>query len=276
MTNISISYSSLMDDAKRHLSVLGKRIYSNGGVNMFSDITVSTAEDQILRLYMSTAADNVRSALSPILSPSADTSTNFIFTVSNDRAPQDYQGRLTTMISSYMVLFTVGEYLAMAHPDIAAKYTTDHTGAMRSLVFYAYQKVSPQPSEKSYSDVTGTVTPDGEGTWNLVKTYTASHDTSEDGIGRLPHMDGYMAFVLQTYLSGTYRLRYSGNTDTFCYTLGYPDGGGGYNYSLDAVVTSLDIISEKLISSDDQYVVFVWPFEQKPGINTLQVYKKEE
>ena len=152
---MTLTVSTLIAAIKRHLSVIGKRLYSKDGKNMFSDITLSSAEDtQILTQYINASAQNVEAALKKFIT-AATYGTTINMTIANTRGDADFQQRVTDLIQSYVVLNIVGEYLSMVHPDLAQKYYKDANERMESLVVYVIYKNPPTPSTHSYADVTG-------------------------------------------------------------------------------------------------------------------------
>ena len=151
-------------------------------------------------------------------------------------------------------------------------------------------KSAPSSSNTSYADISGTVEEiddggssddggddepaDDKGT--LVETVLCDWDTSNDGVGTLPHMYGQKVFKLSTYDDdeNEYSLEYSGDDTIFYYTVGTPDGYGTYNYSLSEQVATLTQLAEQLQQSDDQRVVLVWLDNKAAGDNTFKVYRK--
>lgn len=140
---MTLSFSTLKLAVKRHLSVIGKRTYSKDGQNQFSQITVSTAEDPIFEQYLAAAAQQVEALLRQLVSTFSLTSTGFTLTLHNTRGTADFEARSEELVTTFCVLYTVGEYLAMTRPDMAQKYQSDATGAMQSLLSYAFYKEPP-------------------------------------------------------------------------------------------------------------------------------------
>lgn len=153
---VQISESTLKSKILRHLSIIGKRFYSKDGKNMFSDITLSSAEkDEILGQYIAVSAHDIEAALKQLISASS-VATDITFTIENKRGDADFETRVTDMIGMYIVLNSVGEYLSMAHPELAQKYQRDAQQRLQSLVLYVYSKKSPITST-DFTDPTGTV-----------------------------------------------------------------------------------------------------------------------
>jgi len=141
---MTITFSDIRSAIKRHLSIIGKRLYSKDGQNMFSNITVSSNEDPIFNQYISAAAQNVEALLRQLVSTySVVADTSISITLTNTRGTTDYDTRCGELIKSYITLLSTGEYLAMTHPDIAEKYRADAASAIQSLLSYAFYKEPP-------------------------------------------------------------------------------------------------------------------------------------
>ena len=136
----TIDISNIEGDIKRHLSVIGKRLYDKEGKNLFSNITVSSAEPSIFTQYISAAAQNISGALAQFVTSYTDTTIN----VDGTRWNTALVNSVTNAAKSYAVFFSVGEYLAMTHPELAEKYYRDANGMMQTIMTLAYHKNPPQ------------------------------------------------------------------------------------------------------------------------------------
>lgn len=157
---MTFTVATLISAVKRHLSIIGKRLYTKDGKNLFSDITLSSAEDtQILTQYIYASAQDVESALKQFVTASSYDGTlgNITITIANTRGDSDFQTRTTDLTQSYIILNSVGEYLSMVHPDLSQKYQGDARQRMESLVLYVNYKNPPTESASSYSDIHGTI-----------------------------------------------------------------------------------------------------------------------
>jgi hypothetical protein len=153
---ITITVSNVISAIKRHLAIIGKRLYSKEGKNLFSDITLSSAEDtNILTQYINTSAQDVEAALKQFVTSSTYGAT-ISMTITNTRGDTDFQTRVQDLIESYVRLNSIGEYLSMVHPDLAQKYYADARQRMESLMMYVIYKKAPTPSQSSYNDINGT------------------------------------------------------------------------------------------------------------------------
>jgi hypothetical protein len=140
---MTITVATVISAIKRHLSIIGKRLYSKDGKNMFSDITLSSAEDtQILTQYINASAQNVEAVLKQFITASTYGAT-ISLTITNTRGDSDFETRTQELAESYITLNSTGEYLSMVHPDIAQKYQRDAKQKIEDLVSYVFYKKTP-------------------------------------------------------------------------------------------------------------------------------------
>ena len=135
----TISLSGVGTKIKRHLSIIGKRLYSKEGKNLFSNITVSSIEDPIFNDYIYAAAQNIAAALAQFVTSYSDTS----ITVNGTRWDAEVAEAVQNACVSYATLFSVGEFLAMTHPELAEKYYRDAQIMMNTIISSAYHKDPP-------------------------------------------------------------------------------------------------------------------------------------
>jgi len=135
----TISLTGVKANVKKHLSIIGKRLYDKEGKNLFSNITVSSAEDGIFDHYVSAAAQNIAGAIAQFVTNYSDTS----ITINDARWDSQVATALNKAAQSYALLFSVGEYLAMTHPELAEKYYRDAQGMMNTIITTAYHKDPP-------------------------------------------------------------------------------------------------------------------------------------
>lgn len=140
---MTLTVSTIISAIKRHLSIIGKRLYNKDGKNMFSDITLSSAEDtQILTQYIHAAAQDVEAVLKQLITASTYGAT-ISMTIQNTRGDSDFETRTKDFVESYVTLTAVGEYLSMMHPDIAQKYQRDAQQRLEMLIAYVFYKKPP-------------------------------------------------------------------------------------------------------------------------------------
>ena len=154
---MNFSVNTVISAIKRHLSVIGKRLYTKEGKNLFSDVTLSSAEDtQILTQYINASAQDIEAALKQFVTSSTYSATISI-TIQNTRGDSDFESRTQALAESYITLNSTGEYLSMVHPDIAKKYQLDAIQRMQSLVAYVFYKNPPAVSSANPLSVNATI-----------------------------------------------------------------------------------------------------------------------
>ena len=154
---MNITIQSLKDSIKRHLSVIGKRLYDKNGNNMFSNITVSTAEDPILEQYAKDAAQTVEAMCRQLVTEFTLTDSSISITFQNTRQLDDFDTRAAELVKTYIITEATGEYLAMTHPDIAQKYERDGLNAMNALITFVFHKQPPSVATSSPLDISTSV-----------------------------------------------------------------------------------------------------------------------
>lgn len=147
---MTITISSVISDIKRHLSLMGKRLYSKDGKNMFSDITTSSLEDPIFVHYIGIAARNIHATFGNFVSSFSFTDTNVTLTLAITRREGDFDSKLEGFIKSYLTFFSIGEYLAATHPDLAKKYQDDADNTLQETIVFIFYKKPPTASTASY------------------------------------------------------------------------------------------------------------------------------
>lgn len=144
---MTLSATTIISAIKRHLSIIGKRLYNKEGKNMFSDITLSSAEDQqILKQYISASAQDVEAVLKQFITGTTYNDSTITINIRNTRGDSDFETRTQDLATSYVTLNSVGEYLSMVHPDIAQKYQRDAQQRMEMLIAYVFYKKPPTNS----------------------------------------------------------------------------------------------------------------------------------
>ena len=145
---MTLTIQDIIKDIKRHLSIIGKRMYNNGGKNMFSDITLSSAEDtNILTQYINISAQDIEAMLKQFITSSSYSDTEIKINISNTRGDFDFEYRTKYLSLSFITLNSLGEYLSMVHPELAQKYLSDARQRMESLIGYVFYKQPPETSE---------------------------------------------------------------------------------------------------------------------------------
>ena len=135
----TISLADVSGNIKKHLSLIGKRLHTKDGKNIFSDITVSSAESGLFDHYIHAAAQNIAGAIAQFVTSYTDDT----ITVDDSRWNEQVSNAVASAVKSYALLFSVGEYLSMTHPELAEKYYRDAQGMMNTVITTAYHKDPP-------------------------------------------------------------------------------------------------------------------------------------
>lgn len=154
---MNIAISDIKKDMKAHLAIIGKRLYDKEGKNLFSNVTLSTAEEPVIEQYISTAAQNIEALLQHFITGFSVTQKNVTISIHNTRGASDFSQRCEEMVKSYITIYVVAEYLAMTHPEMAEKYRQDAGNALLSLQLYVFHKQAPTEPTKSYEDIKGEI-----------------------------------------------------------------------------------------------------------------------
>lgn len=154
---MTLSFNTLKSDIQRHLSVIGKRQHNKDGMNLFANITVSSEERPIFDQYIRGAAQTVEGMLRQLVTSFSMTSTDITLVLTNTRSLSDFDSRCKEMVTSFIIAYTLNEYLGMNYPDLARKYSEEAANHMQSLLLYAFYKEAPTAPGYSYSNVTGTI-----------------------------------------------------------------------------------------------------------------------
>lgn len=155
---MEFNVNTIISAVKRHLSTIGKRLYNKEGKNLFSDITLSSAEDtNILTQYINASAQDIESMLKQFITASSYSASTINITIANTRGDSDFSTRTQALGESYITLNTIGEYLSMVHPDLAEKYHNDARQRMEDLVMYVVYKKPPTASTYSYNNISGSM-----------------------------------------------------------------------------------------------------------------------
>ena len=155
--SINVTFSTLYPDIQRHLSIIGKRLHNTKGENMFSAVTLSSAEKDIMAQYMQQGAENVVAAIQQFVSSYNETATSVAFYVTNTRwndpqTPSFYPAFIKAF-NSYLINYTLSEYLSMNFPELAKKYIQAALNFLTALIHLVFFKAPPAPSDSEQPSV---------------------------------------------------------------------------------------------------------------------------
>lgn len=168
---IALSYSNAYPDVKRHLSTIGKRTANKAGENIFSMITLSSAEEPILQQYIQQATHNVVAAIEQFVSNYSENTTGVTFKVTNTRwkdpTTPDFVGTFAYSFKKYVVMYTVAEYLSMNFPELAQKYFDAALQALQAIIRLVFFK-APQTAADVVRTLSFGTTPIGQSSYEFV------------------------------------------------------------------------------------------------------------
>ena len=141
---MTIDINAHISAIKKHLSIIGKRLYSKDGKNLFSDITLSSAEDRnILSQNILSSYQDIEGVLKQFITASTENAGTITVYITNTRGDTDFDNRVQRLVETYIIYNSVGEYLSMVHPDLAQKYQRDAQRRIEALVSYVFYKQPP-------------------------------------------------------------------------------------------------------------------------------------
>ena len=117
---------------------------------MFSAVTLSSAEKDILAQYMQQGSENVVAAIEQFVSSYNETPTSVAFYVTNTRwndpnTPSFYPAFMKAF-NSYLINYTLSEYLSMNFPELAKKYLQTSLNFLTAIIHLVFFKAPPTPS----------------------------------------------------------------------------------------------------------------------------------
>ena len=138
---MTIDINAHISAIKKHLSIIGKRLYGKDGKNLFSDITLSSAEERnILSQYILSSYQDIEGVLKQFITASTENNGVITANITNTRGDTDFDNRVQRLAETYIIYNSVAEYLAMLHPELAQKYQRDAQQRIEMLVAYVFYK----------------------------------------------------------------------------------------------------------------------------------------
>lgn len=147
----TIKYTDYVAEIRQHLSIIGKRAKDSQGNNIFSSMTLSTAEEPIFQHYVAQAVGHIVALSADFtISKSADA-----IKVSHPRWQGADEETFHLLAHEFIIASSVAEFLGMSAPDYAKKYFNDADTLLSSIRMLLYAKMPSESSAASYGDVTG-------------------------------------------------------------------------------------------------------------------------
>lgn len=140
---MTITFSEIRTYIKRQLALIGKRYNTKEGKNLFSDVTLSSAEEDTLNIFIKSSVENIEAMLKQVITSSTYNTGSASITITNTRGDTDFATRAESLSKDYVMYNCIAEYLSTTHPDIAQTFLGSATQAMQALVSYVFYKKPP-------------------------------------------------------------------------------------------------------------------------------------
>lgn len=154
---ITIGYADIKNKVKKHFSIIGKRLSDKQGNILFTGVTLSSTEEDILKQYVKDAAETFVSSFSPLIAGYTDNTDDVVFTYQRNRVSEGKANAFSSLFKSYVVDYVAYSVLSMAYADSARKYADDMTNHVNSALKLIFQKDAPTSGSKTMEDMTGEV-----------------------------------------------------------------------------------------------------------------------
>lgn len=154
---ITIGYDDIKSKVKKHFSIIGKRLSDKQGNILFTGVTLSSTEEDILKQYVKNAAETFVSSFSPLIAGYTDNTDDVVFTYQRNRVSEGKANAFCSLFKSYVVDYVAYSVLSMTHADSARKYADDMTNHVISALKLIFQKDAPTSGSKTMEDMTGEV-----------------------------------------------------------------------------------------------------------------------
>ena len=151
---IKVSCSTVEDAVKKHLSIMGKRLKDKDETLMYSKITLSDNEADIMHQYINAAAEVFVSEMTELVTYYG--SEDFlVFKITNSRwgASDGVCIPFEGNFMGYTVAYVANAILGMNYPELAKKYAVDMTNHLAAAIKLVYTKQPPATGEIDYEEI---------------------------------------------------------------------------------------------------------------------------
>lgn len=154
---ITIGYADIKSKVKKHFSIIGKRFSDKQGNILFTGVTLSSTEEDILKQFVKDAAETFVGNFSPLIAGYTDNTDDVTFTYQRNRVSEGKANAFCSLFKSYVVDYVAYSVLSMTYADSARKYADDMTNHVVSALKMIFQKDAPTSGSKTMEDMTGEV-----------------------------------------------------------------------------------------------------------------------
>lgn len=151
---ITLDYTALQAKVERSLSVIGKRMTDDKGERLFTDITVSTKEKEIISDFFRQAVIDLAAELTAFITASTGTTVTIDLPSNHSSALDPF---VTNSCEAYCVSYALASWFNVTAPRLTEKYTADCTRQIAAIVRLIHDKRAPQSAGSSPLDISTTV-----------------------------------------------------------------------------------------------------------------------
>ena len=157
--SVTVEYSDIKGKVRKRLSIIGKRLSDKQGNILFAGVTLSSAEEDIMKQYMKEATEIFVGNLAPLVNNYVDDTDDVQFIFNKTRVDTAKADAFCRNFKSYVVASVAYDALSTTSPEMARKYADDMSNHMNAAIQLIYQKDAPNVGDTSLS-IGGTVTID--------------------------------------------------------------------------------------------------------------------
>lgn len=150
----------MKDAVKKHLSIIGKRQKNQDGSTAFAGVTLSSAEEELIRQYVSAAVETFVGEMAQLVTY-YDNGDFLTFMIENTRWAGGENGITVPFegnLMGYVIAYVAYNVMGMNYPDLAKKYGNDMTNHLNAAIKLVFAKTKPTSSEKRLSEMVGGMT----------------------------------------------------------------------------------------------------------------------
>lgn len=160
MESISVGLNStqITSDVRKHLSIIGKRQTDRQGNLLFTGVTLSSKEQDVIDMYIKAAAQIFSSELAPLVQYYGTSEGDYLgLTIESTRWSDASQKAFSDNFNGFITSYIVNAVLAADYPELAKKYESDMQNHIVAASKLVYVKTSPSLSEYTLPDMQGEI-----------------------------------------------------------------------------------------------------------------------
>lgn len=157
---VTIDWSHVKDAVKKHLSIIGKRQKNQDGSTAFAGVTLSSAEEELIKQYVSAAVETFVGEMAQLVTY-YDNGDFLTFMIENTRWAGSENGITVPFegnLMGYVIAYVAYNVMGMNYPDLAKKYESDMTNHLNAAIKLVFAKTKPTSSGKRLAEMVGGMT----------------------------------------------------------------------------------------------------------------------